>query len=112
VADASNRLADASNPATQGDVLQIYCTGLGAVSNPPKSGYPASTAALSQTLGTVSVKIGGIDAPVLFSGLAPGTVGEYQVNVQVPGGVAAGSAVPVTISIGGAASNTATIALR
>jgi uncharacterized protein (TIGR03437 family) len=49
---------------------------------------------------------------VSFSGLAPGFVGLYQVNVLVPADVAAGSAVPVTISIGGATSNTATIVVQ
>ena len=56
--------------------------------------------------------IGGVPAPVLFSGLAPGAIGEYQVNVQVPPGVTPGSAVGVTISIGGVLSNAPTIALR
>jgi uncharacterized protein (TIGR03437 family) len=49
---------------------------------------------------------------VVFSGLAPGTVGEYQVNVQVPAGVAAGDAVPVVLTIGGVQSIEVTIALR
>jgi hypothetical protein len=53
--------------------------------------------------------IGGVPAQVLFSGLAPGFVSEYQVNVQVPAGVAAGNATPVVILIGGATSNTVTI---
>jgi len=45
------------------------------------------------------------------AGLAPGFVGLYQVNVLVPTGVGAGAAVPVVISIGGATSNTVTIAV-
>ena len=49
---------------------------------------------------------------VSFSGLAPGYVGLYQVNALVPEGSSMGSAVPVTISIGGATSNTVTIAVR
>ena len=48
---------------------------------------------------------------MIFSGLAPGYVGLYQVNALVPAGVAAGSAVPVVISMGGASSNTVTIAV-
>jgi uncharacterized protein (TIGR03437 family) len=57
------------------------------------------------------VTIGGIAAKVLFSGLAPGYVGLYQVNVTVPA-AAAGNAVPVVISMGGAMSNTVTIAAQ
>ena len=35
--------------------------------------------------------IGGQPATVGFSGLAPGIVGEYQVNVTVPPGLSAGN---------------------
>jgi len=51
-------------------------------------------------------------AQVSSSGLAPGAVGLYQVNVQVPLGAPAGDAVPVILSIGGIASNTVTIAVQ
>ena len=56
--------------------------------------------------------IGGVSADVSFSGLAPGLVGVYQINVNVPDGVASGNAVPVTLAIGGVTSNTVTIAVQ
>jgi len=56
--------------------------------------------------------IGGINAPVLFSGLTPGFVGLYQVNAQVPSGVTPGSAVPLIIKQGSATSNTVTVAIK
>ena len=34
-----------------------------------------------------------MDAPVLFSGLAPGTTGLYQLDMQVPAGVLKGQGV-------------------
>jgi uncharacterized protein (TIGR03437 family) len=49
---------------------------------------------------------------VTFSGLAPGFIGEYQVNVLVPAGVTPGSAVPVVLTIGGVTSNTVTMAVQ
>jgi len=60
----------------------------------------------------VTVTIGGLAAPVTFAGLAPGLAGVYQVNAQVPAGVAANDAVPVVITQGNLQSNTATIAVR
>jgi len=57
------------------------------------------------------VMIGGVKASVIFSGLAPGYVGLYQVNAQVPPGVTPGPAVPITVTIGGVTSNTVTIAV-
>ena len=56
--------------------------------------------------------IRGAQATVEFSGLAPDEVGVYQVNVQVPQGSAKGSAVALTISIGGVMSNTITLAVQ
>jgi uncharacterized protein (TIGR03437 family) len=58
------------------------------------------------------VTIGGAQAQVLFSGLAPGSVGEYQVDALVPAASPKGAAVPVVIAIGGATSNTVTIPVQ
>jgi uncharacterized protein (TIGR03437 family) len=110
ILDQSNRLVDASNPATPGStVLQIFCTGLGPVSNQPPTGSPAPSSPLAYTAVIPTVTVGGVPADVSFSGLAPGYVGLYQVNAQVPAGVAPGSALPVAISMEGMASNTVTI---
>jgi len=101
-----------SRPALRGEFISIYGTGLGAVSNQPATGAAAQANPPSVTTSTPTVTIGGILAPVSFSGLAPGAVGLYQVNVQVPTGTPAGNAVPVTLSIGGVTSNTVTIAVQ
>jgi uncharacterized protein (TIGR03437 family) len=112
IVDLSARLVDASNPTTAGNTILIFATGLGAVTNAPASGTAASGTTYSQTTTTPTVSIGGVPAVVSFAGLAPGTVGEYQLNVQVPQGIAAGPAVPVVVSIGGVQSNTVTIGVR
>src|ERR1035437_2307416 len=113
ILDTSYRLVDQSNPAIAGATyLQIYCTGLGPVANQPASGGGSPTSPLASTTTTPAVSIGGVPAQVIFSVLAPGFVGEYQVNALVPASTAPGSAVPVTISIGGRTSNAVTIAVQ
>ena len=113
ILDASNHLANSSNPAIAGKtVVQIFCTGLGAVTNQPVSGSPAPSSPLAKTITTPTVSIGGAPAQVHFSGLVPGLVGEYQVNASVPAAAATGNAVPVTLSIGGVTSNTVTMAVQ
>jgi uncharacterized protein (TIGR03437 family) len=112
ILDSSYKVVDASNPATAGSsYIQIYCTGLGAVSNQPADGAPAFAVPLSKTLTTPVVTIGGATATVLFSGLAPTLVGVDQINALVPAGSATGVAVPVSIAIGGISSNTVTMAV-
>ena len=43
--------------------------------------------------------IGGEKAKVTFAGLAPGIIGLYQVNAQVPTSTVVGDAVPLQISV-------------
>jgi uncharacterized protein (TIGR03437 family) len=105
----------ASRPARRGEFVTIYCTGLGAVANRPFSGAAATDNPLSTTTTIPTVSFGGVPVPVtqgFFSGLAPGFVGLYQVNVQVPQSAPTGNAVPVTLSMGGTTSNTVTVALE
>lgn len=111
--NSTYQLVDASHPATPGSTyIQIYCTGLGAVSNQPADGGVSPSSPLAQTAVPAQVTIGGVTENAVFSGLAPGFVGLYQVNALVPAGVKAGNAVEVGISIGGAVSNTVTIAVQ
>ncbi len=112
IQDSSYRLLDSSNPAAAGTTIGvIYCTGLGAVTNTPPTGMPASASPVAMTIAQPQVTVGGVLSKVLFSGLAPGTVGEYQVNVIVPSAAQIGESVPVSISIGGIPSNTVSIAI-
>jgi uncharacterized protein (TIGR03437 family) len=112
ILNTSNQVVDASHPATPGSTyIQIYCMGLGAVTNQPLDGSAAPSSPLARTSATPQVTIGNAPATVTFSGLAPGFVGLYQINALVPAAAPAGTAVPVAISIGGVASNTVTIAV-
>jgi uncharacterized protein (TIGR03437 family) len=95
------KLANTADPAKAGETVLIYCTGLGYVVAPLPADGVAATGQM--TMNTPTVTIGGANAPVSFSGLAPGYVGLYQVNAQVPSGLAAGNQ-PVIITIGGAMS--------
>jgi uncharacterized protein (TIGR03437 family) len=107
--DAQFRVVGPPNPTRAGAVIQIYATGLGPVSNPPATGAAALSSPLSTTSTIPMVTIGGLPAKVSFSGLAPDFVGLYQINAEVP--AVAGNSVPVTVSLGGVASNTIAIAV-
>jgi adhesin/invasin len=111
IVNVRNLLVDSTAPATAGDTVVIYCTGLGAVTPPVSAGVPAPASPLSQATG-VSVTIGGVAANASFAGLSPGFAGLYQVNVVVPTGVTQGSQVPVVLSVAGQTSPPVTMAVK
>lgn len=103
-----------TNPARRGSVVQIFATGAGETTPALLAGEPAPASGNPLVLTNVqpTVTIGGQTARVQFSGMAPGYVGLWQINAEVPVDVAPGSAVPLVVSAGGVASNTVTIAVE
>jgi uncharacterized protein (TIGR03437 family) len=99
-------------PVMPGEYIAIFSTGLGAVTNQPATGAPALSSPLSWTTTLPIITIGGVQAQVTYSGLAPGLVGLYQINAVVPAGIPAGDNVSLVIGIGGIQSNTVTIAVQ
>ena len=100
-------------PVQRGKSILIYCTGLGPVNgNRPQDGEETPLSPSLATSAIPKVTIGGMDAPISFSGLAPTLVGIYVVNVQVPDTVNPGDNIPVMLTISGLTSNTVTIAIR
>jgi uncharacterized protein (TIGR03437 family) len=75
------------NPAQVGETVAVYLTGLGTTNPLIPDG---SAGVYSQTNNTIDVYIGGIQATVGYSGLAPDLAGLYQINFTVPAGVTAG----------------------
>jgi uncharacterized protein (TIGR03437 family) len=99
-----------TNPATPGEIVSVYCTGLGAVTLGIATGAAAPVPP-PQTIIPAQVSIAGAPARVTYSGLAPGFAGLYQVNVQIPEGTPAGSQ-NLQISSDGINSNIVTVAVR
>jgi len=99
--DADSTLVTSARPAVPGEYLRIYCTGLGMVTNEPPTGAPGPFSPLAYTAQNSTVTIEGLSAYVPYSGLAPGFVGLYQVNVQVPANAVSASAAPLVLSNGG-----------
>jgi uncharacterized protein (TIGR03437 family) len=107
---SNNLLVSSTLPAVVGEFVQIYATGLGRVNPAVSSGRAGSAQPLSPTVAQVTVTMNGVPAPVNFSGLAPGFVGVYQVNAQVPPSVR--GTVVVSLSVEGISSNLATMEVR
>jgi uncharacterized protein (TIGR03437 family) len=82
----------ASSPAKPAEIVQVYLTGLGAVTPTVADGAAApSSGALALVTAPLRVTVGGIAANVAFQGLAPGLAGVYQLNIQIPPSLPAGT---------------------
>jgi uncharacterized protein (TIGR03437 family) len=98
-----------SNAAAAGSLITIYFTGIGPVTNQAPSGRAAPVSPLSNSLLQVTVSIGGQIIEPAFAGLAPGSIGLAQANVQVP--VLAPGDYPVAITVGGSVSNSVLVSI-
>lgn len=115
-----------SSPAPKGSVISLFGTGQGQVSPAVADGTPAPLDPLATTVAvptsdgktclasqpSVCVAVGNSFGDIQFSGLAPGFVGLWQINVKIPQDVTAGNAVPVRAVINGTPSNIVTVAIR
>lgn len=101
-----NTQNSASNPIPRGQVLQIYGTGQGPVANPPADGTASTGQA--PTAATPEVIIGTTFVPnanVQYSGLAPGLVGVWQIDVLIPMTATTGNTVPIQVFMNSIPSN-------
>jgi uncharacterized protein (TIGR03437 family) len=106
---ADGRPVTMDNKAERDEPLVMYAIGLGAThGGTVAAGKPSPTTPLATTdpielyFGDPSYKQAAII--VDFSGLAPGLIGLYQINLRVPGFHMKGDNLPVTLKIGGIAS--------
>lgn len=96
---ATGDLVTSSAPASAGETLILWATGLGAVDSLPDTGVPAESS--SRITGAVSAAIGPNPAEILYAGLAPGWVGLYQVNLTLPVQLPSGSTAPLQLTVAG-----------
>jgi uncharacterized protein (TIGR03437 family) len=90
-------------PALRGQGISIYCTGLGATSaqtSPPQTASP------------VTVIVNGTRLNPTYAGVAPGFVGLYQVNVQIPATVFPALSSSLQLEQNGRVSNAVAFALQ
>ncbi len=92
-----NSVITESSPAQIGETVAVYLTGMGLVTPRVADGTAAPSNPLSYTTANPLVYLldtAGhyLQAPVTFSGLAPGFAGLYQVDFTIPSGLVSGDA--------------------
>jgi uncharacterized protein (TIGR03437 family) len=89
-----------SRPATAGDFVELYGTGMGPTNPVAPDGQVFSQAYPAANLANFNVTIGGIAAHVTFAGLVgPGL---FQIDIQVPSGLTGGDQ-PIVLTVNGIA---------
>ncbi|MCU1258025.1 MAG: hypothetical protein JWO80_910, partial [Bryobacterales bacterium] len=100
--NADGTVNSPAHPLVRGNIIVLFGTGEGPVPNAPADGMPAPgpvPTAISPLVvfGQGDNIIQGDPSDVRYSGLAPGLIGVWQVNVRVPATVTAGNQVPVIV---------------
>lgn len=72
VIHSNGQPVSAASPAAGGEIVEIFATGLGPVTNAPADNAAAPASPLAMDTIKPRVIIGGVDAEVKFAGLAPG----------------------------------------
>jgi uncharacterized protein (TIGR03437 family) len=85
-----------AKPATQGEILSLFATGLGPVTARVDPGQPFPSSPLAVVNAPVQVTVNGKAAEVIAAVGYPGAVDAYQVNFRVPPDTARG---PATIQV-------------
>ena len=88
------------NPVARGQIIELYGTGIGPVPNAPPDGQAPSGPAPAYDLPQIVIGSSTTFVPagnILYSGLAPGLVGVWQINLTIPPDANVGSSVPIKI---------------
>jgi uncharacterized protein (TIGR03437 family) len=99
-----------TQPAARGEIVSFWATGEGPVQPTGIDGKLPVAPNWPQPAGAVNVTFGGVPGEVVFKGLV--YAGVLQVSVKVPDNAPVGNAVAVVLSVAGAASPPATVALK
>ena len=100
-----------SRPEASGNFVVIYATGIGRTNPLVGDGQPAPGGPYAVADGPTTVNVGGASGQVLFSGLAPGFVGLWQINVVLAGSLPTNLATNLAVSLKGKESLPTTLAV-
>jgi uncharacterized protein (TIGR03437 family) len=109
VGQDGSSILSATLPAHAGDAITIFAEGMGATAGFVQSGTVASGPDPVQI--PPSVTINGEAAQITYAGLAPGFIGLYQIDLQIPANAPAG-ALGIVVMQNGVASNSAILPVR
>jgi uncharacterized protein (TIGR03437 family) len=93
-------LVSTSSPANPGEVIVVFCTGLGQTKPAQINGMIPTVAASILLRSQLQVLLDGVavpDANILYAGITPGFPGLYQINVRLPADLAGSPALQIAL---------------
>jgi hypothetical protein len=99
-----NSWVSSTSPAKAGEILIVWATGIGNLSQLAATGAASPGSPPAQAVNLPTVTVGGAAVSVQFAGLTPGSVGLVQINIQLPSTLPAGSSLPLLVIFPGAPS--------
>lgn len=101
-----NTVNNGGNAAAKGSIIQLFGTGQGVVINAPPDGSPPGGPVSTPEKPRVLIETRFVEeADIQYSGLAPGLVGVWQINVRIPDFVAPGPQVEIVVQSQSVSSN-------
>lgn len=103
ITHGNGSLVSLNSPASRGETIVIYLTGLGQVTPAIGDGLAATGLRTSNSVQTIYINGVCANSPncdasnITYQGLTPGFAGLYQINVVIPMTATPGSAVPLAI---------------
>jgi len=91
VLHANYSVVNVDNPALPGEIVQVFLSGMGAVTPVVADGAAAPSTQPAVVTAQTSVTLGGQPAQIFFNGLTPQLASLYQLNVKVPTSLAPGA---------------------
>jgi uncharacterized protein (TIGR03437 family) len=86
-----------ASPAAAGETVLIYLTGMGTTNPTVSDGTAGNASTLYNAVAPATIYVGGKPGTVVFSGLAPGFPGLYQINVTLPAALPGTGRLPLAI---------------
>jgi uncharacterized protein (TIGR03437 family) len=109
IVNEDNSSNAANRPAIRGQLIHIYATGHGALTQTVADGAAAPADPPATTQVAPQVFIGGVECTVEFSGLVPGFPGLWRINARIPNLSFLAGKLPVRVFMNGVDSNEVTI---
>ena len=97
---ADGSLITPASPATGGETIVVYATGMGRTEPNPSPGAIPQTAATIVDYSSLNVYLDGVALPwylIKYAGVTPFSAGLYQINIELPNPVDTNPRITVTI---------------